>query len=328
MTSIFTRLAMIALFLTTAVQDAKATVGRDEVRRMVVQEAMRSDLVPPSLALAVAKAESDFQADVESHAGARGVMQIMPKTGLDVFGVKPRELWNPRLNIQLGISFLEDLLERYDGRWDLALSHYNGGSRVGTGRKARVIPATAGYVRKVLRLQRKYERDATVADLIAAIGDENPSLAFAMADQDRNTLPERYLMASAGYDDRRYPRSYLTAGKSKKWSYSEKDTREGPPDGLIEVRYSTNAKQRFEDEESFDVEWKPASSSTVKRWAKNKRRYKWTANLARADRYLDRALDLRSEYRGKGRLSPSERLMNGLDRTKSRFRRTLNRIEG
>ncbi|GHD63217.1 hypothetical protein GCM10017083_53140 [Thalassobaculum fulvum] len=144
--------------------------GRAEIRRIVVQEALRSERVPPSLALAVAEAESNFDPGAESRAGARGVMQIMPATGRGEFGVEPDALWQPRLNVQLGIAFLDRLIGRYGDRWDLALSHYNGGSRVGSGAAARVIPATRGYVDKVLRLERRYARDETVRRMVAAAG--------------------------------------------------------------------------------------------------------------------------------------------------------------
>src|SRR5581483_6582967 len=97
-----------------------------EVQRMVVEEAMNSR-VPPPLALAVAKVESNFTPEAESPVGARGVMQIMPKTARDVFGVRENELWNTRLNIRLGLDYLTQLYDLYGKRWDLALSHYNGG---------------------------------------------------------------------------------------------------------------------------------------------------------------------------------------------------------
>ena len=117
--------ALMVAGLVTAAEGAVA--DREEVRRIVVQEALRSQRVPPSLALAVAEAESDFRAAAESPAGARGVMQIMPATGRGEFGVDPDALWEPRLNVQLGIAFLDNLIARYGERWDLALSHYNGG---------------------------------------------------------------------------------------------------------------------------------------------------------------------------------------------------------
>lgn len=161
-------LLLLCLFTATGsvlASPVEERFSRDVVKRMVVEEASRHPVVPPSLALAVAEAESDFVADAESVAGARGVMQIMPATGRGVFGVEPDALWEPRLNVRLGVRFLGDLIERYGGRWDLALSHYNGGSAVGSGRAARVIPATRRYVEKVLRAERRWARDRTAQAL-------------------------------------------------------------------------------------------------------------------------------------------------------------------
>ncbi len=126
-----------------------------EIKQLVMQEAVRMH-VPISLALAVAHAESHFDPRAESHKGARGVMQIMPATAKYEYGIAPNMLWNPRINIRLGLHFLARLLQRYRGRVDLALSYYNGGSAVGTLPHARVIPATAHYVAKVRRLQAHY----------------------------------------------------------------------------------------------------------------------------------------------------------------------------
>ena len=123
--ALVTVLAALSVFSLGAVPAHAVT--RVEVKTMVVEEANNSR-VPPSLALAVAKVESDFQDAALSPAGARGVMQIMPATATGEYGVDPDETWDARLNIQLGIDFLDRLIERYDGRWDLALSHYNGGS--------------------------------------------------------------------------------------------------------------------------------------------------------------------------------------------------------
>lgn len=137
-----------------AVDDATAMpngLSRTGVKSMVVREARALD-VPVELALAVAHVESNFDPRAESHKGARGVMQIMPATALGEYGISPEMLWNPRINIRLGLHFLRRLIDRYRGRTDLALSYYNGGSRVGAPGRARIIPATRGYVRKVNRL--------------------------------------------------------------------------------------------------------------------------------------------------------------------------------
>ena len=132
------------------------------LQRLVVEEALGTARVPPSLALAVARVESNFRDDALSSAGARGVMQIMPATARGEYGVGADELWNARLNIQLGIDFLDRLIQRYGGRWDLALSHYNGGSVAGDGTRARPLAATRGYVDSVLRWEGWYREQETV----------------------------------------------------------------------------------------------------------------------------------------------------------------------
>ncbi|MFP6743048.1 MAG: lytic transglycosylase domain-containing protein [Alphaproteobacteria bacterium] len=157
--ALVTVLAALSVFMLGA-QPAQATT-RVEVKQIVVEEANNSR-VPPSLALAVAKVESDFQAKALSPAGARGVMQIMPATARGEYGVNPDETWDARLNIQLGVDFLDRLIERYGGRWDLALSHYNGGSVRGTMPNAEVLPATRKYVEAVLKWQKRYAEQATV----------------------------------------------------------------------------------------------------------------------------------------------------------------------
>jgi soluble lytic murein transglycosylase-like protein len=125
------------------------------IKTLVVEEAARMR-VPVSLALAVAHAESNFNPRAESRSGARGVMQIMPATARGEYGIEPRLLWNPRVNVRLGLHFLKRLIHRYRGRVDLALSHYNGGSAVGSYPEARVIPATRAYVRRVQNLRDRY----------------------------------------------------------------------------------------------------------------------------------------------------------------------------
>ena len=142
---------------------ASPRVGRGRIMSMVVREA--NDLgVSPSLALALAHAESNFNPRALSHKGARGVLQIMPATARGEYGIAADQLWHPRTNIRLGLHFLKRLQRRY-GRTDLALSHYNGGSVVGRPPHARVLPATRSYVAKVRRLQAMYRRRILNGDL-------------------------------------------------------------------------------------------------------------------------------------------------------------------
>ena len=47
-------------------------------------------------------------------------MQIMPRTALYEFGVQRKKLFNPDLNIKIGIKFLDHLISKYNGRIDIA----------------------------------------------------------------------------------------------------------------------------------------------------------------------------------------------------------------
>lgn len=125
------------------------------VQTMVVNQAFNLG-VDPSLALAVAHVESSFVVDAVSSAGARGVMQVMPATGWGEFGVHPDELWNAKVNIRVGLSFLKMLIDDYRGDLRFALSYYNGGSAVGVWPNAKVLPYTQAYVDKVLELRAQY----------------------------------------------------------------------------------------------------------------------------------------------------------------------------
>jgi len=173
-------LGMIAGWMSLSTAQAAPHGGgysESQIRSMLVSEAQQT-IVPPALALAVARVESNFNADAVSHKGAVGVMQIMPRTAWSIYRVRRDDLFDPRLNIQLGVDFLQRLYRRY-GRWDLALSHYNGGSRVGTPPNARVIPATRGYVDKVLALRTDYERTTALAALDSAQQEVQEDRALA-----------------------------------------------------------------------------------------------------------------------------------------------------
>jgi hypothetical protein len=127
-----------------------------DIQQRVIEEAKRQN-ISPSLALAIAKVESNFNHQALSHAGAKGVMQIMPRTAEQVFGVSRSRLFDPDVNIELGVAFIKKLLKRYNGRLDIALSHYNGGSRVKNKHgELRVMPATRHYVDKVLATQQDF----------------------------------------------------------------------------------------------------------------------------------------------------------------------------
>jgi len=82
---------------------------------------------------AVARQESLFQLDAVSHAGARGLMQLMPGTARDVARKVGVDYSSGRLtsdaayNVLLGSTYLSDQLDRYEGSLLLAAAAYNAG---------------------------------------------------------------------------------------------------------------------------------------------------------------------------------------------------------
>ena len=169
---------------------------RGWLKRLIVEEAMKTSNVAPSVALAVAEVESGFRSHVVSSAGAIGVMQIMPRTGRDVFGLSRDDLFEPKTNIRAGVTFLDQLIDRYEGRIDLALSHYNGGSRVTAGPQPKIIPATRGYVIKVLAAARVYRTQLAAAaeeapaDLAVHAAARSPSPAAATKGFKKISVPD------------------------------------------------------------------------------------------------------------------------------------------
>lgn len=77
--------------------------------------------------------ESQFDREAMSPVGARGLMQLMPATAREVArrkGIQHQTDWlltRPDHNIALGTTYLDQLIDRYDGSYPLALAAYNGG---------------------------------------------------------------------------------------------------------------------------------------------------------------------------------------------------------
>lgn len=106
--------------------------------------------VPVNLLKAVAKTESDFNPNCVSHAGAMGVMQLMP-CNVEEYGVT--DPFDAEQNIMAGAQQLADLSRRYDGDLTLTLAAYNAGS--GNVAKYGGVPPfkeTQNYIRKVTAL--------------------------------------------------------------------------------------------------------------------------------------------------------------------------------
>jgi len=148
---------VMAVTLSATAQQAAAYWSADWIEQTIISESLKATYVRPSLALAVAETESNFRPHVVSHAGAVGIMQIMPATAFGLYKTGRAALFDPRTNIRIGVRFLDHLIKKYNGRIDLALSHYNGGSAVMKNGSARVLPYTRDYVSRVLARSRHYQ---------------------------------------------------------------------------------------------------------------------------------------------------------------------------
>ncbi len=88
----------------------------------------------PLLILSVIRQESMFEGFVQSSAGARGLMQIIPSTGAERAdkedwppGYSAQDLYRPVVSINLGTAYLRYLLNYFDGDIYAALAGYNAG---------------------------------------------------------------------------------------------------------------------------------------------------------------------------------------------------------
>ena len=131
----------------------------------IVRGHARNYDLPPTLLAAVIYAESKFDADARSDAGAVGLMQLLPETAQGIAertggnGFVDSDLLDPEINVRYGSWYLRHLLDRYhDVRTALAAYHAGQGNvdawlRDGGGIR---FPETRHYVEKVLDAQRVY----------------------------------------------------------------------------------------------------------------------------------------------------------------------------
>jgi soluble lytic murein transglycosylase-like protein len=123
--------------------------------------------IDEDLLASVVHTESGGHANAVSHAGARGLMQLMPGTAHEL-GVKDSS--RPDQNIAGGTAYLDSLLKRYKDNLALALAAYNAGP--GAVDKYHGIPPfreTRAYVARVIRDFNRRKRAAALNSVAAAV---------------------------------------------------------------------------------------------------------------------------------------------------------------
>jgi soluble lytic murein transglycosylase len=134
----------------------------------IVSAHARNYGLDPALLAAVIYAESRFDPDVESSAGAVGLMQLLPETAkgiaLRTGGDKfvESDLLDPEINVRYGSWYLDHLRARYDGDIYLALAAYHAGQGNVDEWLAQgggiAFSETQDYVDEVERVRRVYAR--------------------------------------------------------------------------------------------------------------------------------------------------------------------------
>ena len=120
------------------------------------------------LIFSIVKMESNFEIEALSHAGAEGLMQLMPRTGQELHSEtlcgRDYNPYDPDWNILLGSRYIRKLIKRYYGNYKLALVAYNWGM----GNLDRILndvriefklgdPSEVSFIRVISRIPRETE---------------------------------------------------------------------------------------------------------------------------------------------------------------------------
>lgn len=173
------------------------------------------------LVRAVMRKESAFDPNAVSPAGARGLMQIMPKTARDPgmgLAPNPAALTDPKQNVKFGTDYLNALLDRYGGDVEAALVAYNGGAGtadkwLASGRNDNVLrPETRAYYRNITSHFGK--ANAAFDDVAVKTGLHEPEQLDAL-----NKVHDKFVsnspLSPTGKLTDRLPQSDITVSPSK-----------------------------------------------------------------------------------------------------------------
>jgi soluble lytic murein transglycosylase len=98
-----------------------------------IQDSAASQQLDPALIFGLIRQESAFDEGADSPAGAKGLMQVMPKTGQQIAAslkdtwTHEASLFNPNVNVKYGSFYYKKLLKQFGGHYLLATAAYNAG---------------------------------------------------------------------------------------------------------------------------------------------------------------------------------------------------------
>ena len=136
----------------TAVKNANLFISQ---HGYIIKQASKQFGIDPYFIKAVIKAESGFDHQAVSKAGAQGLMQLMPRTASDMDVENP---FDPKENIFGGVRYLSLMLKRFKNNKRLALAAYNAGPKnVEDYKGIPPFPETRAFVDKVMQFYTAYK---------------------------------------------------------------------------------------------------------------------------------------------------------------------------
>ena len=162
LTSVLLAVATPAYAVGCITASASAILNKSKRYQKPIASAAKRYKVDPNLIRSVIAIESCYNRKAVSHAGAQGLMQLMPDTA-DRFGVK--DSFNPSQNIHAGTRYLRFLQQRYKGDLAKVLAAYNAGEgRVDHYKGVPPYKETRHYVKNVTAVYHKLRPSLAVVN--------------------------------------------------------------------------------------------------------------------------------------------------------------------
>jgi hypothetical protein len=139
--------------------------GKKRIQKQLEEAAMEIG-VDPRLAKAMAAVESGYDRKAVSPQGAIGVLQLMPRFFCRDSEITPEMLFDPDINIRVGLTHFKSLLDRFNENVDLSLAAYNAGAKrvIDAGHAIPPLEQTQNYIRKVKKAMDREHLDGSSLD--------------------------------------------------------------------------------------------------------------------------------------------------------------------